>query len=552
VFGSDRIIALDIGASKIVVAEFLAAKGKPPQLLNYGIGDLGVSPESDSHSSALIVSTLREQLREHGIRPTTLLMTVSGQAVFPRYVKLPPVGKEKISQIVRYEAEQNVPFPIEEVVWDYQLIGSETGEANVMLVAVKVENVTRLTDCVQAAKLEPVVVDAAPMALCNAVYHNYTDLAGCTLVLDIGARSSNLIFVEGRRLFSRSVPVAGNTITSEIAKTFDISFDEAEQLKKQHAEVGLGGVYAGPEGEVADRISKIVRNIVTRLHAEVNRSVNFYRGQQGGSVPSLVLLTGGSSVIPNVNSFFADKLGADVEYLNPFSIVTVSPAISEERINNDMQLLGEVVGLALRHGNPSPVEINLMPPDLVAAKRFRRRQPYFAAAAAGLLVVMLCFWGYADRMQAMRRKQLRHVTVRIAGLKRVEKQLKAAVDERQAVAAKADRVMKVIGLRTQWLTVMDALHSCLLEGMWLRSIAPVSVQGGRIAQLEIAGKGFDDKLLAVDTPGLTAMEVFRNRLRANPHFGRKTEIKRLRPARAGDYAREFTLWVDLVTPIELL
>ncbi|NIY14600.1 MAG: hypothetical protein GWM98_06765, partial [Nitrospinaceae bacterium] len=101
--------------------------------------------------------------------------------------------------------------------------------------------------------------------------------------------------MEENRVFSRSVPVSGNTITSEIAKMFNIPFADAEALKLEHAEVGLGGVYEGPEEETAAQIAKIVRNVVTRLHAEVNRSINFYRSQQGGSPPSQVLLTGGSS-----------------------------------------------------------------------------------------------------------------------------------------------------------------------------------------------------------------------------------------------------------------
>ena len=108
-FKSDRIIALDIGASKVIVAEFMAAKTGVPELLNYGIGSLDISPESDSDISAFIVSAIRGIIREKGIKPAPLLMTLSGQTVFPRYVKLPPVTRDKVQQIIRYEAEQNVP-----------------------------------------------------------------------------------------------------------------------------------------------------------------------------------------------------------------------------------------------------------------------------------------------------------------------------------------------------------------------------------------------------------------------------------------------------------
>ena len=212
-FKSNRVITLDIGSSRVVVAEFGLEKPAGLRLLNYAITHLEVEPDSDADASAYIVTAIKDSLRQLNIKPAPLLMTMPGQSVFPRYVKLPPVTKDKIQQIVQYEAEQNVPFPIEEVVWDYQLIPGEAGEANVMLVAVKTENVSRLTDCIQAAGMEPDIVDASPLALYNAVRYNYPDLQGCTMVLDIGARSTNLIIIEESKIFIRSIPVAGNAIT---------------------------------------------------------------------------------------------------------------------------------------------------------------------------------------------------------------------------------------------------------------------------------------------------------------------------------------------------
>ncbi|MEI8352801.1 MAG: pilus assembly protein PilM, partial [bacterium] len=279
--GSDRILSLDIGNSKLVLAEFRLSGVKNLELVNYAISPLGFDPETTTDSSAYIVSGIRDAMRVSGIRPGPVALSVSGQMVFPRYVKLPPVTPDKIAQIVKYEAQQNVPFPIDEVVWDYQLVGQETGELSVLLVAVKGDLVKNLTDCVEAAGLDPVLVDVSPLALYNTVRYNYSDLAGCTMILDMGARSTNVVFVEGSKIFSRSIPVAGMAITKDVMKEFELSFEEAEQLKVAHAFVGFGGVYEGHEVGVADRTSKIVRNIMTRLHAEVIRTINFYRSQQG-------------------------------------------------------------------------------------------------------------------------------------------------------------------------------------------------------------------------------------------------------------------------------
>lgn len=547
----NRVLALNVGASKLAIAEFSTGKSDIPELINYGIGQLGVEPEKDLDSSAYIVSTIRDVMHRNNIKPAPLLMTVSGQAVFPRYVKLPPVAPDKIVEIVKYEAEQNVPFPIEEVVWDYQLISvDEDGGMNVMLAAVKIENVRRLTDCVQAAGLEPEIVDVATMALYNTVRYNYPDLDGCTMVLDIGARSSNLIFVEKDRIFSRSIPVAGNAITQELMKEFDLSFKDAEEMKLANAFVAFGGVSAGPEGEIADRVSKIVRNVITRLHAEVNRSINFYRSQQGGQAPELVLLTGGSSIIPHTDTFFKEKLKVEVECLNPFMNITVGGGVSSERVAADMHLLGEVAGLALRKALKCPVEINLLPPDLVATEVFRKRQPFFALAAVGLVLILLSWMVYTYRTRAVRKKCVERADQRIAELHKTSADLRKVTEEKKAVQTKADSVLGVIALRTQWIEIIDAVHSCMLDGMWLTSIQPVINSSNQIAQVEIRLTGFDDKLKT--PPGKpTAFEDFRDKLRKSEYFTDKTEITAM-PAPGNEaFSRDCKLLVDMKKPIKV-
>lgn len=541
-----RILAVDVGASKVVVAEFAVERHSAPMLLRYGIGHLEIEPDKDQHSSAIIASTLKEVMREHGIRPAPLLMTISGQTVFPRFVKLPPVARDKLKQIIQYEAEQNVPFPINEVVWDYQLLsGPDAADTNVMLVAAKIDNVTSLTHSVAAARLEPEIVDAAPLALYNAACFNYGTSDGCTMILDFGAKSSNLIFVDESRVFSRSVPVSGNTITAEIAKQFDVSFGEAEALKKEHAEVGLGGVYEGPEDETAARISKIVRNVVTRLHAEVNRSINFYRSQQGGNPPDRVLLCGGSSIMANTDTFFEEKLGVPVEYLNPFLAVTVAPGV--EGVEEDVHLLGEVVGLALRQTEFCRMEINLMPPDLVALKTFRGRLPYFAGSVIVVLGAVLALWYLNSRTIDLRERQLRDITNRVNETQQISDRLKSIRGENDAVRVKVDDLTYLIETRTLWLEIVRSIHDSLLDGMWVTRITPKLSSREPLSRFEMTAAGFEDTLKEYDLADRTTAEEFRDRLRASPFFSDQTEIKTQRMPKG--WLREFTLEVHLEEPM---
>jgi type IV pilus assembly protein PilM len=539
--GQDRILALDIGASKLVVAEFKSVKPSGLELVSYAISPLGLDPDSTADPSAYIVSSIRDILRGSGIRPGPVAVSISGQMVFPRYVRLPPVTPDKISQIVRYEAQQNVPFPMDEVVWDYQLIGQDTGDLSVMLVAVKGDVVKNLTDCVEAAGLDPVLVDVSPLALYNSVRYNYADLPGCTMILDMGARSTNVVFVEGTRIFSRSIPVAGIAVTKDVMKEFELSFEEAEQLKVAHAFVGFGGVYEGHEVGVADRTSKIVRNVMTRLHAEITRTINFYRSQQGGSQPSMVLLAGGCSIIPHVNTFLKDKLKIEVDFLNPFRNVAVNAGISSEKIGAEVHLLGEVVGLALRRSLSCPVEINLLPPELVARKAFHRRLPFFAMAAIGLILIMLVFWGFLHRMRSMAEDRLGKVRARVEQLTAPNERLNELARQSEEVRTKAGLLSDLIVTRTRWATLLSDLHGRLIDGMWLTLVQPITKtdSGVTTTRLLIQGMGFSDKV------SHQAISDFAASLKGVGYFSDDVQIRKIKPVSGTDYVSEFVIDVGL-------
>ena len=516
---ANRILALNIGAGQITLAEFKVSSGNSPELLQYGSMPLGIEPDSDADSSAYVIDALRTLMREKSIRPAPLLMSVSGQTVFPRFVKLPPVTKDKIYQMVRYEAEQNVPFPIEEVVWDYQLIGDAAdGEQGAMIVAIKNDSAVSLTNCVEAVGLEPEIVDVAPLAIANCVQMSYQDLDSCTMVLDIGARSTNLVFLEEGRVFYRTIPVAGNTITQEIAKSFQVDFREAEQMKLEKGFVALGGNYAS-EDETAEKLSKVIRNVVTRLHAEINRSINFYRSQQGGSAPSRVLLTGGSSTISHMDTFFREKLKVDVDYLNPFGSVEIGGKVDADKVGEDFYGLAEVVGLAMRKSAKCLAEINLMPADLVQKKTFRKRIPFLVVGAVATVAAVVLLGLVANTQRGLYERQRDEARREKRGYDSPRQEVKEQIEAAAAVERDLELYRNLIRQRTLILQRFDSLRAALLDGMWIVSVEPAP-ENGVITKLAVTGRGFIDKLRkAENSVGKgTAVEIFRDRLAAQPAF----------------------------------
>ena len=190
---------------------------------------------------------LREMMHEMQIHRRPVNYALPAQSVFARFVKLPPVGGEKLDKIISFEAQQNVPFPLDEVVWDYQLVGGGLGEQiQVVLVAIKVDLLDQTNAAVEGTGLQTSIVDIAPMALYNAFRYSYPEVGDCSLLLDIGARTTNILFIESGRIFLRSIPLGGSAITAAIAREFKESFAAAETRKKRDGFVGLGGAYAEP------------------------------------------------------------------------------------------------------------------------------------------------------------------------------------------------------------------------------------------------------------------------------------------------------------------
>ena len=545
-FSSDRILTLNVGAGKITVAEYQVRSGSQPELLRYGMAPAGTS--ADGTSAPELSGALRALMKANGIRSAPLVVALSGQVVFPRFVKLPAVGADKLLQMVEYEVEQNVPFPMDEIVWNHQYIGDDsTGEQSAMIVAAKIESVREVTDQLTDAGIEPEIVDVAPMALYNCLRYNYSELDGCSLLLDIGARSTNLIFIEEDKIYSRCIPVAGNAITQDIAKGFGISFAEADLMKREMGYVSLGGVYTA-ENQQQERISKIIRNVVTRLHAEINRSINFYRSQQAGSAPVRLFLTGGSAAIPQLDHFFKQKLGVDVQYLNPFQNVSINRRLNAEQVGLDAFMLAETVGLALRRSLACPIEINLLPPEIIKHKSFKKRVPFFGLAVAGLLMSLGIWTIYEKKMTDLYTLQGGQVKSALDRLKGKQKELASAEAEKAVVVEKADAVRSLILHRSRALKRISAVRQSLFEGMWLTGITEEKDEAGNITAVNISGCGWADKLEEIQKKAHaegkkgTAIELLRDRIRAQTVYGNSADDVSITGVKdRGAYLIEFTI-----------
>jgi type IV pilus assembly protein PilM len=475
-----RIVSLNLGSQTLGLAEFHTQPNGGLILAGYRLREIPVDPSAEMDRYRQISEALPALMRELRIKAGPADYAVSGQSVFARFVKMPSVDQDKIERIIAFEAQQNVPFPIEEVVWDYQLVGTrDADKIEVVLVAIKADLLEGINAAVEMAGLQTTRVDVATMALYNAFRFNYSELTGCSLLIDIGARTTNLLFVEPGKVFSRSIPIGGGSITSAIAKEFNEPFGAAELRKKQDGFVSLGGAYAEASHPEVARVSKLVRNTMTRLHAEVARSISFYRTQQQGSRPQRVFLCGGTASTPYMREFFHEKLQWPIEFFNPLRNVTVAESVAIEEVARGAHLLGELVGLALRSTMTCPMELNLRPANVVRRQRLAQRRPFFVLAAACFVLGLLGWGFYYLRVAQVEARVADTLQIDVDRMRAVENPIASLLKEAAALDTAATPLLSAINDRGIWVRILDDLNARLpKENIWITELAPTS--GGKI------------------------------------------------------------------------
>jgi type IV pilus assembly protein PilM len=461
---SKSFLSLDFGAGSLKAAEFELDVAGNLLLKQYGTKSLGLEGSQESTRENVLRKAITDLNAERGFRAKKTNVCAPGFHTFSKFVKLPPVDSSKVTQIIQYEAQQNVPFPLEEVVWDYQILGTTpTGELEVLLVAIKADVVEGLFRTAEATGLRLQLVDVSPAALCNAFRYNYPDLEGCTMLLDIGAKTSNLLFFEKGKVYSRGINIGANAITQEFAAESKTRFAEAEKIKVAEGFVSLGGAYEEPENPHQAAISKIARQVMTRLHIQVNQTMQFYRGQQGGSAPQRLFLAGGASIMPYTAQFFAEKLNIPVEYFNPFRNVQIDPSINLEELAQVAHSFGEIVGLGLRNVAQCPVELNLVPKSILKRQQMDQKKPYFIAAIFSLVLVVFAYGWFYDRVAQVKQSSLDDIMQKVEPLQQKESEL---IKQEQVIKQTKDELQVFTGWLQQrfyWPDLLTEVRRVLIE-----------------------------------------------------------------------------------------
>ena len=358
-------------------------------------------PESDADE--LVADALEQLLQNHESATDNVVVSIPGQSGLAKFFKPPPVEVKKVADIVRYEARQQIPFDLDEVVWDYQMMpGSmvEEGyalESEVGLFAMKRNQAFSAIEPFEDAGIEVDAVQLAPIALYNMIAYDQLserveadifdpdDPPPSLVLLSIGTDSSDLIVTNGFRIWQRSMPIGGNHFTRQLTKDLKLTFAKAEHLKRN-----------ARDAEDPKLVFQTMRPVFNDLVTEVQRSIGFFRSIDKKAEIGEMLLTGNTVKMPGLAAYLGKNLGLDVRVLDKFERLHGDDVLSLPTFRDNSTTFSVCYGLCLQGLKQSQINASLVPREIVRDRLVRSKKPWALAGLAALLLGMTAHYAFTE------------------------------------------------------------------------------------------------------------------------------------------------------------
>ncbi|MEI6238999.1 MAG: type IV pilus assembly protein PilM [Planctomycetia bacterium] len=425
-------------------------------------------PEADPVE--LVRAALQEFLSRNELKGDRVAVSVPGQSGLAKFIKLPPIEAKKIPDIVKYEARQQIPFPLEQVVWDWQRLagGIEEGgfviDAEVAVFAMKREQVYKALAPLTQAGIEVDVLQLAPIALANMVMFDQLpdpttvdpDQPPASIVLvSMGVDATDLVITNGLRIWQRSIPIGGSSFTKALVQGMKLTFAKAEHLKRNAA-----------RAEDPKLVFKVMRPVFNEFAAELQRSLNYFTGTDRTATIGKVLLLGNATKLRGLTDFVGKQLGLDVQRLETFRGlegpgVLGAPAFRENRL-----AFGTAYGLALEGSGAPGIRTNLLPREILQERIVEAKKPWALGAGVGLLAAAaISFIGMFFAWTSFAPNLYASAFARADGVKTQSQAAVSALDEvrqkRDAAIVQQRALLEVEDRRFQSLDMLRAVQSLL-------------------------------------------------------------------------------------------
>ena len=405
----------------------------------------------------LIALSLRQFVKQNNLGKDDVVVSVPSQNSFARFVKLPPVEQKRIPEIVKFEAAQQIPFDINDVQWDWQLMTeTDSAETVVGIFAIKNDVVSSMLEHFSRENITVSYVQMAPMALYNYALYDRGDLLKsedqAIVVLDIGAENTDLVVCTRAAVWQRCIPMGGNAFTKAIADTFKLNFEKAEKLKRTAA-----------MSKYARQVFQAMRPVFTDLASEIQRSLGFYSSSNPNTKLSRVIALGGGTKMRGLLKYLQQTLQMPVERPDVYKRLTIGSGVSTAKFLENVCDFGVVYGLALQGLGLGKIESNLLPRSVARSMAWASKANYFRLAAGLLLLVSLLAFArtfFVDRASYAKNSQVRQ---RVKSIINSAKQASTKLDSEQNKASVSEAMIQKSLEPFEYRDVLPHLHQTIFS-----------------------------------------------------------------------------------------
>jgi type IV pilus assembly protein PilM len=446
---------VNLAASNVSVSQFSAAAGTLV-LEQFYVEEIAPGLTGDEEWLNAAIAALANLVNQHGLKGR---VTVIAPAflLLQKPLKVAQVEKAKQAQIVAFEAQNAIPYPLNEVIWDSQLMASDGVEAEVLLFALRTEVATRIANLVTSTGLRPMSIQAAPLLDSQAFRLAGGSAAEEVLIVNVGARSTTLSFVGPSGVnIQTATNMGGNLLTQGISDNTGQPFATSEAIKVGYFSGVLQLAESDPQVAV---LQANAQTFIRRLAQDINRRLINVRRGANGRQPARILITGRGSQVPGLSEQLCETLRLGVEPFDPSSVVTLGEGITVDQLQRAKHQITEVIGEAARLVLPQPSGVNLIPRDIAAQQAFDARKPRLLAAAALAAAAPFCVWLALASSEGWNKEQIEEVLKRQTELAGRRSSIEESRKQAAELAAKCKELEYVILNRSNWPAFLGDLQA---------------------------------------------------------------------------------------------
>lgn len=457
--------------------------------------------QPDAVPDELIRQALDTFLSRNQVAGDLVSISLPGQTALAKFIQLPPVEASRVKEIVKYEARQQIPFALEEVIWDFQTLGGgveESGfilDGEVGLFAMKREQVQHHMQPFLAKKVEVEIVQIAPLALYNFLCYDRLglrvgvprdEIEDYSVVVDMGCDNTTLMVTNGKKIWIRNMPVGGNHFTRALTKEMKLTFAKAEHLKCNATK--------SPDPRA---VFQALRPVFNDYVAEIQRSIGFFSSVNRNAKIGRLVGVGNGFRLAGLQKFLQQNLQYDVERVDSFKGLAGDHVLNAPLFQDNLLTFCVPYGLALQTLKLTDIRTSLLPPEIVVARKVRRKKPWAVATAATLLVgLSMSAAGYGAVLMSVSDARFGEQVKASDGIKAeasgLQTKYQAEVKKNEDLRTAGKKLVGMLDTREYWLEVLKAIDESLPRDEGNKLDETDIRKMNRITIRSMTSKKFDD------------------------------------------------------------